>query len=227
MFIIRLIVRMIITVAVFAALLFSAAGTWAWWRAWVILGVVAVGMVASTLRMLPGHKDLLVERLKPLLQRGHPLADKIIVLLFVWSYAGLFVFAARDVFHWHLMTRPGTIASSFGMVLFFAGARMVSLAMRENRFAAVVVKHQEDRHHTVVDTGVYAVVRHPMYAGIIPMLAGAALWLESYAAALFALVPIGLLAVRIVFEERFLKRKLEGYDAYTQRVRYRLIPFVW
>jgi protein-S-isoprenylcysteine O-methyltransferase Ste14 len=66
-----------------------------------------------------------------------------------------------------------------------------------------------------------------MYAGVIPLLVGAALWLESYAAALFALVPIGLLAVRIVFEERFLKRELEGDDAYTKRVRYRLIPYFW
>jgi len=131
------------------------------------------------------------------------------------------------VFHWHLLQRPGTIVSSFGMVLFLAGARMASLAMRENRFAAVVVKHQEDRHHEVIDTGVYSVVRHPMYAGIIPMLVGASLWLESYAATLLALVPAGLLAVRILVEERFLKRKLPGYDAYMRRVRYRLIPFLW
>jgi protein-S-isoprenylcysteine O-methyltransferase Ste14 len=227
MFIFRLIIRMIIIVALFAVLLFSTAGTWAWWRAWVLLGLMIVGMVASTMRMLSGHKDLLVERLKPLIQRGQPLTDKIILLLYVSSYVGLFCFIPEDVFHWHLMSQPGMFVSSFGMVLFLAGARMVSLAMRENRFAAAVVKHQEDRHHEVIDTGVYSVVRHPMYAGIIPMLVGASLWLESYAAALAALVPAGLLAVRILVEERFLKRELDGYDAYTKRVRYRLIPFLW
>lgn len=228
MFGFRLTVRFLSIPVLFAVLLFIPAGTLAWWRAaWVILGVMAVGMVASTLRLLPSHKDLLAERLKPLFQKGQPLTDKIIVLLFVWSYLGLFTFIAQDVFHWHLMSRPGTIVSSCGMVLFLAGARMVSLSMRENRFAAVVVRHQEERRHMVIDTGVYRVVRHPMYAGIIPMLVGVSLWLESYAAVLFALVPAGLLAVRILFEERFLKRELKGYDAYTQRVRYRLIPFLW
>jgi protein-S-isoprenylcysteine O-methyltransferase Ste14 len=90
-----------------------------------------------------------------------------------------------------------------------------------------VVRHQDERHQTVVDTGVYGTVRHPMYAGTVPLLVGMSLWLESYAAALLATVPIALLAVRTLVEERFLKRELKGYDAYAERVRYRLIPFLW
>jgi protein-S-isoprenylcysteine O-methyltransferase Ste14 len=90
-----------------------------------------------------------------------------------------------------------------------------------------VVKHQAEREHRVVDTGVYAVVRHPMYAGIFIFNVGMALWLESYAGAIAALVPMALLASRIVFEERFLRERLNGYGAYTERVRYRLVPFVW
>jgi protein-S-isoprenylcysteine O-methyltransferase Ste14 len=66
-----------------------------------------------------------------------------------------------------------------------------------------------------------------MYAGIFLFGVGMALWLESYAGAILALVPICLLAVRIVFEERFLRKELPGYDSYSERVRYRLIPFVW
>jgi protein-S-isoprenylcysteine O-methyltransferase Ste14 len=73
----------------------------------------------------------------------------------------------------------------------------MSLALKENAFAAPVVKHQEERNQTVVDRGVYSVVRHPMYAGAVPLLIGIPLWLESYAAALLAIVPILLLAVRI------------------------------
>jgi protein-S-isoprenylcysteine O-methyltransferase Ste14 len=227
MFLLRLIVGTIVNVLVYGFLLFGQAGTWQWWRAWVLLAVLFIGGVASLASLLPGHKDLLVERLKPVIQKGQPLGDKIIVVLFVISYVYSFAIISKDVFYWHLLPKPGVIVSSFGLVLFLVGWWIVFLALRENRFAAPVVKHQEDRHHAVVDTGVYSVVRHPMYAGVIPLLVGAALWLESYAGALFALIPIGLLAVRILFEERFLKRKLEGYGAYTQRVRYRLIPFLW
>ena len=90
-----------------------------------------------------------------------------------------------------------------------------------------MVRHQSERQHHVVDTGVYAIVRHPMYAGIFLFNAGMALWLESYAAAIATLIPISLLALRIVFEERFLRRELAGYEAYTEKVRYRLVPFVW
>ena len=66
-----------------------------------------------------------------------------------------------------------------------------------------------------------------MYAGAVLLVIGMPLWLESYAAALLASVPIGTLALRIPVEERFLRRELKGYDAYTERVRYRLIPFLW
>jgi protein-S-isoprenylcysteine O-methyltransferase Ste14 len=79
----------------------------------------------------------------------------------------------------------------------------------------------------VVDSGVYGVVRHPLYAGTLPLMVGMPLWLESYAAALLAVVPIGTLVVRILIEERFLRRELKGYDAYMKKVRYRLIPYVW
>ena len=103
----------------------------------------------------------------------------------------------------------------------------MTLALLENAFAAPVVKHQEERQHRVIESGVYGVVRHPMYAGTVPLLVGMPLWLESYAAAILASIPAATLAVRIVVEERFLRRELAGYDAYTQRVRYRLIPFVW
>jgi len=90
-----------------------------------------------------------------------------------------------------------------------------------------VVRHQEERNQTVVDRGVYSVVRHPMYAGAVPLLIGMPLWLESYAAALLAIVPSLLLALRILIEERFLKRNLQGYVEYADRVRYRLVPFFW
>lgn len=79
----------------------------------------------------------------------------------------------------------------------------------------------------MIDSGVYGVVRHPMYAGAVLLRVGMPLWPESYAAAMLASFLIGTLAVRILVEEQFLGRELGGYDAYTERVRCRLIPFVW
>jgi protein-S-isoprenylcysteine O-methyltransferase Ste14 len=103
----------------------------------------------------------------------------------------------------------------------------MTLALRENAFAAPVVKYQKERQHRVIESGVYSVVRHPMYAGAVPLLVSIPLWLESYAAAMLASVPIGALVLRILVEEQFLRRALAGYDAYTERVRYRLIPLLW
>ena len=158
---------------------------------------------------------------------GQPLADKIVLMLFLASFYGLIVFIPMDVFRLHLMGSPGLLVSSLGLFLFLAGWGIVFLALRENTFAAPVVRLQEERKQRVVDTGVYGVVRHPMYAGGILFIVGIPLWLESYAGVLLALVPIGTLVLRIRLEEQFLRRELKGYDAYTKRVRYRLVPFLW
>jgi len=131
------------------------------------------------------------------------------------------------VFRLRLMPQPGAMVSFLGLALYVAGWWILSLAMKINPFAVPVVRLQQERHQRVIDTGVYAVVRHPMYTGFAPFAIGPALWLGSYPAALLAIVPVAVLAVRSVFEERFLKQELKGYDAYMEKVRYRLIPFIW
>ena len=223
----KLILGFVIEMVVFGALLFIPAGTLAWWRAWVFLGVFLVAGVMATIALLPGHEDLLNERLQPVLQKGQPLADKIIIILLLGSFIGMIVLIPLDVFRWHLLARPGPIVAAAGLVMFAGGWWIMYLAMRENPFASPVVKHLTKRRQRVIDTGVYGLVRHPMYAGAIPFFLGIPLWLESYAAALLAGVLSGILVVRIHIEEQFLRRELEGYEAYMQRVRYRLIPFIW
>src|SRR5205807_5906044 len=118
--------------------------------------------------------------------------------LFIVSFLGLSVFNSFDVFPLPLIGQAGTLVSFFGLVLFVAGWWIICFAFRENSFAAPVVKHQ--RQQTVADTGVYGLVRHPMYAGAVLLVIGMPLWLESYAAALLASVPIGTLALRIPVE---------------------------
>jgi protein-S-isoprenylcysteine O-methyltransferase Ste14 len=227
MLIVKSILRAILDVTFFALLLFLPAATLHWWRAWLVLGAAFMGMVAGVVNLARGHEGLLKERLKSPIQKGQPLADKIIVVLYLASAYGLLVFIPLDVFRFHLMGKPGTLVSFLGLALLIAGGWIVYLALRENAFAALVVKYQEERQQAVIDTGVYSIVRHPLYAGDALMMVGIPLWLESYPAALLASVPIATVALRILAEERFLRRELKGYDAYTQRVRYRLIPLLW
>ena len=227
MFLRKLILGLLWNTAIYTAVLFVPAGTFRWWRAWVFLCVIMVSTVATMVGVMRTRTGLLNERYKGLVQKGQPWFDRGLVLAFVAAYLGSLVFIPLDVFQFHLLSKPSLWVSSFGMLLIVAGWVIISLVFRENAFAAPVVRHQTEREHKVVDTGVYSIVRHPMYLGIFVFNIGIALWLESYAGALLAIGPIGLLAVRILFEERFLRRELPGYDAYTEKVRYRLVPHVW
>lgn len=226
-FVLKLIRGSVLAVVVFGSLLFLPAGTVRWWRAWVLIGLHTAAACGTMVDLYYHNRALLEERAKPPLQRGQPLADRIALLLFLAAYIVLVVFTALDVFHLHLMRKPGTTVSSAGLAIFLAGWWVMYRSLRENAFATSVVRHQEERHHTVIDTGVYSVVRHPMYAGGMLLAVGIPLWLESYAGALMAAVPIAMISLRAMLEERFLRRELAGYDAYMHRVRHRFVPFVW
>ena len=223
----KLIGGLIFNVGIFFSLLFLPAGTLHWWRAWVIIGVVFVGTVGSVVGLSRGHAGLLEERLKPPLQRGQPLADKVVITLLFITFFGLMLSIPLDVFRFHLMGKPRNSSFVFGVGLSRGGLVIAYLGLRENAFAAPVVKLQEERHQTVIDTGVYSIVRHPLYAGGALVMLGLPLWLESFAAVLLAIIPIAMLPLRTLFEERFLRRELKGYNAYTGKVRYKLIPYVW
>ena len=223
----KVIAGVLVNIAFYALLLFAPAGTLHWWRAWVFLAVTVSVMALAIFSILPDNSGLFSERARGVIQKGQPMWDRVLVILLVVSYVGQIIFIPLDVFRFHLAPKPGEVVSLLGLALYVAGWWIITLAMKVNPFAVPVVGLQKERHQRVIDTGIYALVRHPMYSGFVPMVVGPALWLESYVAALLALVPIGVLAVRSLFEERFLKRELKGYDAYTEEVRYRLIPFVW
>jgi protein-S-isoprenylcysteine O-methyltransferase Ste14 len=207
-----------------AALLLVPAWTFWWPRAWVLLGIHFVAGMVSVYAM---PDDLLKERYKAPLQKDQPLVDKVILSSFLLAFFVTGILIPLDVFRWHLLPAPHRWVAWAGLALFVAGWWLVAKAMLENAYAAPVVKLQKEREHHVIDTGPYRVVRHPMYSGLLPLLGGMALWLGSYAAAIAALVPMALLALRILFEERFLRRELAGYTEYMKRTRFRLIPFVW
>jgi protein-S-isoprenylcysteine O-methyltransferase Ste14 len=223
----KLLAGVVFNVAFYAVLLFVPAGTLHWWRAWVFLVVTVAVMGTAVFSIWPDDTGLFSERARGIIQKGQPLWDRVFVILLVIAFVGQIVFIPLDAFRFHLLPRPSWLISIFGLALYIAGWWIMTLAMKANPFAVPVVRLQQDRHQRVIDTGIYGVVRHPMYAGFIPMVVGPALWMESYVAALLAIVPIAVLAMRSLFEERFLRRELKGYEAYTEKVRYRLIPFVW
>ena len=224
----RVLLRVVADAVVIAIVLFVAAGTLAWRRAWVLLAVLLVVRIATAIMVFRVNPALLRERATVLVHRDQPLADRMILFAFMaTAFIGIPAVAALDVFHWHLLPGPSPLVTALGLALFAAGWVITALALRENAFAVTVVRLQEERQHAVVETGVYGVVRHPMYAGNPFVLLGLSLWLGSYVAALCATVPLALLVARIGLEERFLRRALPGYPAYAQRVSYRLLPGIW
>jgi hypothetical protein len=121
MSIFKLTLGVLFNVAIFGVFLFVPAGTLDWWRAWVFLGVVFIGAVASTAALFRVSEELLGERFKPPIQKGQPLADKIVLLLLLAEFLGLIALIPLDVFRFHLLAKPGTLASWIGLVLFVAG----------------------------------------------------------------------------------------------------------
>jgi len=227
MFAFRLLQSVLFNALFFGVFIFTSAGTMHWWRGWVFVAVSAIGAGVTMLTVFRNNEELLMERMKPPVQKGQPFADKILVLLFIAGFVAVIVAAPLDAVRFHWGPMPGSLVSALGLGLFIVGWTIITLTFHANSFAAPVVKHQKERGQRVVDTGVYRFVRHPMYAGCIPLLFGLPLWLGSYYAAMLAAIPVLTLAVRIIFEERFLRRVLPGYGAYAARVRSRLIPFVW
>lgn len=224
----RVLTRVVADALFIAIVLFVAAGTLAWPRAWVLVGVLLAVRISSAVAVFRVHPALLGERATVLLHRQQPRLDRLILLAFMGTaFVGVPAVAALDAFHWHLLPSPAPALAAVGLALFVLGWTIIAIALRENPFAVTVVRLQHERRQTVVDTGIYGVVRHPMYAGNPLVNVGLGLWLGSYAAALFAAIPLGLLVARIALEERFLRRELPGYPEYAARVRYRLLPGVW
>jgi protein-S-isoprenylcysteine O-methyltransferase Ste14 len=139
----------------------------------------------------------------------------------------MLVTSSADGLRWHVWRTPLTAISWMGLALFAAGWWLALRALETNAFAVRVVRYQPEHGHRVIDVGVYRVVRHPMYAGLVAVMIGAPLWLGSMLGLLLAAAPIGTLALRILVEERVLRERVAGYVDYTQRVPHRLFPGVW
>ena len=201
-------------------LIFLPAGTFAYSYGWLLVGLLFVPMLIAGFVMLAKSPEFLKKRLdvkeKQATQKG------------VVAYAGLmfiagFVVAGLDYrFGWSNMPQWVTIIAS---VLFLFSYALYAEVMRENAYLSRTIQVEEGQK--VVDTGLYGIVRHPMYAVTILLFLMMPLVLGSwYALIAFAFYPV-IIIVRLKDEEDLLTRELPGYEAYKEKVKYRIIPFIW
>jgi protein-S-isoprenylcysteine O-methyltransferase Ste14 len=222
----KLIIQTAIWLAAQGAVLFVAAGTWRWPQGWLFLGEMAVTGLAVGLWLAWHDPGLLAERLAAPVQRDQDPRDRIFMATLMVLWIAWFAFMPIDAVRLRLSDIPAW-AQILGALLILLSMYAFYLTFRENSFAAPVVKIQKDRGQTVVTTGPYRIVRHPMYAGAILYFLGTPLLLGSGYGLALAPVLVALLALRIPIEEQMLRDKLDGYNDYAARVRYRLIPGLW
>jgi protein-S-isoprenylcysteine O-methyltransferase Ste14 len=224
----RIALRLLADAALVATALFGSAGTLSWPRAWALLAVLLLVRMIGALAVHRTNPELLRERAGLPLHAEQLWADRVLLLgVLATGFLGTPAIAGLEAFHWHLLPEPPRPAAGLGLVLFALGWSLKSLALSANAFAVAAVRVQRERAHTVADSGVYRIVRHPFYAADPLIFVGLALWLGSYTAALTAVVPVALMVLRLRLEERVLQRELPGYAAYAARVRHRLVPGVW
>jgi protein-S-isoprenylcysteine O-methyltransferase Ste14 len=209
-----------------AGFLFGSAGTLVWPAAWVFLLLYLGSVLAITRELARDNPTLLDERIKPLIQKGQPLWDKLIMASFVPLFASWLTLIGLDAgrFHWSAVPAQLQWLGGGGIL---ASMWTIARTFRANPFLATVVKLQTERGHSVVASGPYGVVRHPLYAATLILFPSCALLLGSWA----GFAAAGLLAcpliVRTALEDRELHARLDGYAAYAKRVRYRLFPHIW
>ena len=211
---------------IFATLLFVSAGTLLWLAGWAFLLLFFGEAVVITFFLARHDPALLDERMKSPIQRDQPLWDKILLCFVIVLWLGWLILMGLDAgrYRWSVMPRWLPLAGAAGVVLSFW---ICNRTFRENTFLAPVVRIQKERGHTVVSTGPYAVVRHPLYSAVLIMLPSTALMLGSWYGLAVSFVLNGAILIRTVMEDRKLKLELPGYVEYATRIRYRLVPGIW
>ena len=207
----------------FVLLVFWPAGTFDYWQGWLFLAIFAASTVGFTVYLAIYDRPLLERRMKAGPQHEREWSQKIIVSLVLVAFFSLIVVSALDHRYGWSPVAPGV--SILGGVVIVLSFLFISWVTRVNSFAASNIRVEKDQR--VIDTGPYAYVRHPMYAGAIWLFVGMPLALGSWWS-LFLILPfVPVLLWRLLDEERILQRDLPGYTEYMRRVRSRLIPFVW
>ncbi len=215
--------ELVLLLAAMGALIFLPAWTVDYWQAWVFLALFGVWAAVTTLYLMKRDPQLLARRLK-----GGPTAEKerserIIQTITSIGFIAMLVVSALDHrFAWSGLSAYVCVS---GDVLLSVGFLIIFLVYRENTFASATIELAPEQK--VISTGLYALVRHPMYLGGLFFFVGIPNSLDSWWGLLVFLVMVPALIWRIFDEERFLTKNLSGYEEYCSRVKYRLFPHIW
>jgi protein-S-isoprenylcysteine O-methyltransferase Ste14 len=208
---------------VFGLMLFLAAFTFNYWQAWVFLVVFALSTWIPNIYLLRTNPVALQRRMRAGPTAETRMAQKV-VMGGVWSsLAAMVVVSALD--HRFGWSSVPTAICLVGDVLVVVGVGVAMLVVIQNSYAAATVRIEAGQ--TLVSTGLYGLVRHPMYTGNLIIMVGIPLALGSYWGLIFVVPGLIVLALRIRDEEKLLQDGLDGYREYMRKVRYRLVPHVW
>jgi protein-S-isoprenylcysteine O-methyltransferase Ste14 len=200
------------------------AGTWMWTKGWLFILVIVVASILGTLYLRRVNPDVIAARINR--HKGTKRWDRILLAIFRPTLLTISVLAALDDGRFHWLHVPWWVCG-IGYGLLVAGLAGMTWAESVNRFFEPTVRIQTDRGHRVIDTGPYALVRHPGYVAACLLFMGMPLALGSLWALIPAVLSCLLLVLRTIWEDGTLREELAGYEEYTQRVRYRLLPGVW
>jgi len=214
------ILKFLLGVVLIAALLLLPAGTWRYWNAWLLMGLLFIPMFLAGLVMMKKSPALLRSRLNVKEKVGE---QQTVVKLSGLMFLCGFITAGIDFrFGWSQLPQGMIIAAS---ILFLLAYALYAEVLRENVWLSRTIEVQENQK--VIDTGLYGIVRHPMYAATLLLFGSMPLVLGSLPAFIIFLCYPLIIVKRLLNEEAVLAKELEGYTDYQQRVKYRLIPYLW
>ncbi|MBE6019292.1 MAG: isoprenylcysteine carboxylmethyltransferase family protein [Clostridiales bacterium] len=214
------IIKILSGIILLGVLLFLPAGDLKWMNGWILMGVLFVPMFFAGIIMYFRAPDLLRSRLKAKETQSE---QKDVIRYSALMFLASFITAGLDHrFEWTNAPEPVTWAS---VIVFLLAYCLFGEVLRENRYLSRTIEVQEDQ--TVVDTGMYGIVRHPMYSATVLLFLSMPLILGSLPAFIIMLAYIPIIVKRIKNEEDVLEAELKGYSEYRKKVRYKLIPFIW
>ncbi len=222
--IINRVIQLVLMVILQAAILFISAGRLDWTEGWAYIGLYLALLLVASAIILPKDPGLVAERAR--IGGNAKGWDKYLAIFYGIFSLSILLVAGLDIrFGWS--PRPVLPVQLMGMALFILGYGLVIWAMVSNSYFSSFVRIQGDRGHKVASGGPYGIIRHPGYVGMSLSALGTPLLLGSMWALVPAVLLICLVVARTSLEDRTLQKELDGYAAYAQKVKYRLVPGVW